>query len=108
MDGLENRTAGRDRQSGAAVLLRYQGAEIARLRQRLDELGWIGALMVELHPIAVGKPLAHMADTLANVLPACLEGNGDAVACLGHCLCPIVRSPEAITNRGSLDQSWQA
>ena len=66
LDLLEDRGGGRQRQAGAAVLLRDQRGEIAGVGQRLDELARIGALAVELAPILAGNAAHKLADLLAD------------------------------------------
>ncbi len=84
VDRLQHGAGGADRQSRAAVLLRNQRAEIAGLRQRGDELGRIRRLVIVLHPIGIGKPLADARHALANVLPAGIDGDGDGFGFAAH------------------------
>ena len=84
VDGLEDGAAGRQRQAGAAVLLGDQRAEVAGLGERGDELGGVGAVVVELHPVGVGKLLADAPHALADLVPAGIEGDGRRPVGLGH------------------------
>src|SRR5687768_15651803 len=51
-----------------AVFFRNQRGEVTGVGQRLDEGGWILARVVELAPVAAGKCLAEIPDTVAQVL----------------------------------------
>ena len=62
VDGLQDRRGGRQRQAGAAVLLGDQCGEIAGLGQRVDELGRIGAVAIQLAPVFAGEAGAELGD----------------------------------------------
>ena len=67
LDLLEDRGRGRQRQPGAAIFLGDQHREIAGLGQRVDELGRIGPLAVELAPVFAGELGAELGDRVADV-----------------------------------------
>ena len=90
--GLEDRAARRQRQAGAAVLLGDQRAEIAGLGQRLDELGRVGAVVIELHPVGIGKLIADVPHALADLAPAGIEGDGDGFSSVAH----VMQVPEGV------------
>ena len=79
---------GGQRQAGAAVLLGDQGGEVAGLGEGFDELGRVGRLVVELHPVLIGKPLADAPHPLADVAPAGVEGQGDGHRGIAHAEAP--------------------
>ena len=95
--GLEDGAAGRQRQAGSAVLLRDQRAEVAGLGERVDELGWVGACVVELHPVGVGELIADAPHALADVAPAGIEGDGDRFSSIAHVSSPNVRVAEVVS-----------
>ena len=55
MDRLQDGRRRRQAQPGAAVLLRDQHRQVARLRQRAHEPGGIGALGIQLAPVLAGE-----------------------------------------------------
>jgi hypothetical protein len=65
VDRLQDGRGHRKPEPGAAVLLRDQDGEVARLGQRGDELGRIGALAVEPAPVLAGEARAELRDLLA-------------------------------------------
>ena len=67
VDFLEDRAAGADLQARTAIFLRDQYAEVARLRQRFDELGRVGHLAVELAPVLARILLAQLGNRQADV-----------------------------------------
>ena len=67
LDLFEDRGRGRERQPGAAIFLGDQGREIAGLGQRIDELGRIGHLAVELAPVFAGELGAELRDRVADI-----------------------------------------
>src|SRR3546814_668251 len=77
VDLLQDGAAGRDRQAGAAILLGDQHGEEAGLRQRVDELGRLGALAVLLPPVFAGILRAQPADRLADLRIGLAELHGD-------------------------------
>src|SRR5207344_220216 len=56
-----------DAEARAAVLLRNQRGQIPRVRQRSNERVGIGSGRVELAPVGIGKRLAEVADSSAQV-----------------------------------------
>src|SRR5690606_8815812 len=84
-DGLEDGAGSAQRQPGAAVLLWNECREIAGLRQSAHELRRICGLVVEPHPVLVGKVLADAADALAQLLPFRIDGDCNCAFCrVGH------------------------
>ena len=92
--GLQDGAAGRQRQPGAAVLLRDQRAEIAGLGEGIDELGRVGALVVELDPVGIGELLADVPHALADLVPAGIEGDRDGSLCFPTCLLNLLLGSE--------------
>ena len=101
--GLQDGAARRQRQPGAAELLRDQRAEIAGLGQRIDELGRVGALVVELDPVGIGELLADVPHPIADLAPAGIEGDGDCFCSVAHFSGPKRTSAEA---RASASGAW--
>jgi hypothetical protein len=74
VDFLEDGAAGADLQARAAIFLRDQNREIARVGQGLHEFGRVGHCAVEFAPVVAGKTLAELGDRVANVLMVVVDG----------------------------------
>ena len=73
---LQNRRRGGQRQAGAAVFLGDQGAKVAALGQRADEIRGIPAFLIKLAPIFAGNLAAQFPDFFADFR----VGIGDAMS----------------------------
>ena len=66
LNGFQDCRRGGQRQTGAAVFLGDQRAEIAAFGQRADKIRRVAAFLIELAPVFAGEPAAQLPDFFAD------------------------------------------